>query len=158
VRAWTDYPIPEAGDAAYKPAPLRLVNVVSWDGHKYCEVEGTRELIKRCYLYKRRGRCGRVPRLSTRQLRKLPDMTIDAERAQTIEAKELTERFALAADSDDEQVAAEFPSIVDAVMASPGRLERILAEMDFASELILAQTLMRQGVCARLALSPGGAE
>lgn len=72
MRAWTDYPIPEAGDAPGKIAPLRLVIVLSWDGDKYCEIEGTHALVKCAYLYRRRGRCGRVPRLSTRQLKKLP--------------------------------------------------------------------------------------
>ena len=72
MRAWTDYPIPEAGDVPGKAAPIRLVIVLSFDGDKYCEIEGTTTLVKRCYLYKQRGRCGRVPHLSTRQLKKLP--------------------------------------------------------------------------------------
>lgn len=72
IRAWTDYPIPEAGDSPGKIAPIRLVIVLSFDGDKYCEIEGSRALVKRFYLYKQRGRYGRVRPLSTRQLKKLP--------------------------------------------------------------------------------------
>lgn len=75
IRAWTDYPIEELGDPWGKAAQIRLVNVLSWDRDKYCSIEvaGSHEVVKRCYLYKQRGRCGRVPMLSTRQLKKLPE-------------------------------------------------------------------------------------
>lgn len=73
MRAWTDYPIPECGDAPGKIAPIRLVNVLSYDGDKYCEIEGTTTLVKRGYLYKQRGRRGEVPCISDRQLKKLPE-------------------------------------------------------------------------------------
>jgi hypothetical protein len=75
VRAWTDYPIAELGDAPGKLAPIRLVNVTAWDRDKYCSVEiaGAHELVKRCYLYKQRGRVGKARRISKRQLRKLPE-------------------------------------------------------------------------------------
>ena len=52
--AWTDYPILKLGDVSGKDAPLRLVEVLSYDKDKYCEirVHGVRELVKRGYLYK----------------------------------------------------------------------------------------------------------
>jgi hypothetical protein len=74
MRAWTDYPLAGLGDAPGKIAPIRLVNVLSYDGNKYCEIEcaGTLDLVKRCYLYKQRGRAGKARPVSNRQLKKLP--------------------------------------------------------------------------------------
>ena len=74
MRAWTDYPIRELGDEDGKLAPIRLVNVISYDRAKYCliEVAGAREFVKRAYLYKQRGRLGGARHVSDRQLKKLP--------------------------------------------------------------------------------------
>lgn len=74
IRAWTDYPILQLGDIGGKLAPIRLVEVISYDRDKYCviQVSGVIESVKRCYLYKQRGRCGKARKLSDRQLKKLP--------------------------------------------------------------------------------------
>lgn len=74
VRAWTDYPIIELGDRPGKIAPIRLVDVLSYDRDKSCRIRvgNVVDLVKRCYLYKHRGRCGKAARLSDRQLKKLP--------------------------------------------------------------------------------------
>jgi len=74
VQAWTDYPITELGDIPGKIAPIRLCRVLAYDRNKYCVIrigELTVSGIKRCYLYKRRGRVSRVPVLGDRQLKKL---------------------------------------------------------------------------------------
>lgn len=74
VQAWTDYPIEALGDAQYQPAPIRLCRVLAYDGDKYCVIRiGALTVpgIKRCYLYKQRGRAREVPVLSARQLNKL---------------------------------------------------------------------------------------
>lgn len=38
ITCWTDYPFVELGDAPGKPAPIRHVNVYSYDGNKYARV------------------------------------------------------------------------------------------------------------------------
>lgn len=75
VQAWTDYPIAELGDSSGKIAPIRLCRVLAYDRNKYCVIRLGELMvpgIKRCYLYKRRGRVGRVPVVTDRQLKKLP--------------------------------------------------------------------------------------
>ncbi len=75
VQAWTDYPIANLGDAPGKIAPIRLCRVLAYDRNKYCVIRIgflTVSGIKRCYLYKGRGRAGETPVLSDRQLKKLP--------------------------------------------------------------------------------------
>ena len=56
--AFTDYPIVELGDVAGKMAPIRQVEVLSYDGDKYCQVSvsGVLITIKSGYLYSERGR------------------------------------------------------------------------------------------------------
>ena len=57
---WTDYPIASLGDGRDKPAPIREVEVIAYDGDKYCDVKvpGLDEpvSIKAGYLYTRPGR------------------------------------------------------------------------------------------------------
>lgn len=74
MKAWTDYPIFCLGDKSGQRAPIRQVEVVSFDRDKYCEirVEGLRELVKRCYLYRNPGRLGEATPVSTQALNKLP--------------------------------------------------------------------------------------
>lgn len=51
--AFTDYPIKELGDKEYSIAPMREVEVISYDGSKYCQiaVEGVKRNINKKYLY-----------------------------------------------------------------------------------------------------------
>lgn len=74
VKAWTDYPIIQLGDVGGQLAPIRLCDVLSYDGSLYCRIRvgDVYETVKHCYLYKKRGRVGKVPRLSNAQFRKLP--------------------------------------------------------------------------------------
>ena len=57
MKAYTDYPITELGDAPGKPAPIRQVHVRSYDGRKYCDidVDGVRKMVKLGYLYTEPG-------------------------------------------------------------------------------------------------------
>lgn len=50
---FTDHPILELGDKAFNLAPMRLVEVISYDGDKYCKciVEGIEKEIKAGYIY-----------------------------------------------------------------------------------------------------------
>lgn len=52
-RYFTDYPFSELGDTPGEPAPVREVEVLSWDGDKYVDiqVEGQRLSVKRFYIY-----------------------------------------------------------------------------------------------------------
>lgn len=57
--AWTDYPIRELGDIPYTEAPIRQVNVLSFDTDKYCLCRINDDLvleIKAWYLYRTPGR------------------------------------------------------------------------------------------------------
>ena len=60
MKAWTDYPLIELGDTPGEIAPIRSVEILSYDGDKYCEVfvEGRIFSIKCGYLYERKSRCG----------------------------------------------------------------------------------------------------
>ena len=53
MKAWTDYPFIELGDESGKKAPIREVEVISYAGDKYCqiEVEGVQTEVKAGYLY-----------------------------------------------------------------------------------------------------------
>jgi len=53
MKAYTDYPICELGDAPGKVAPIRECEVVTYDGDKYCyvNIQGLSLSIKRGYLY-----------------------------------------------------------------------------------------------------------
>ena len=74
MNAWTDYTIYELGDKVGKKAPVRQVEVLSYDGDKRCMVEimGHRAEIKSGYLYQAPGRIGEVPGLTRRMLAMLP--------------------------------------------------------------------------------------
>lgn len=54
---FTDYPILELGDKSGKLAPMREIEILSYDGNKYCKVKivGTqlKEPIKSCYIFKK---------------------------------------------------------------------------------------------------------
>jgi hypothetical protein len=70
MKAWTDYPFTELGDTAGEIAPVRMVEVLSYDGDKYCKVcvNDVYEEIKTGYLYTQPGRYGEVPKITRRQL------------------------------------------------------------------------------------------
>lgn len=62
MKAWTDYPFVWLGDTSGEPAPIREVEVLTYDGNKYCRIrvaDGEDE-IKVGYLYVAPGRCGEV--------------------------------------------------------------------------------------------------
>jgi hypothetical protein len=58
IPAWTDYPIVELGDEPGRPAPVRRVEVIGYDGDKYATVlvGGISTIFKRFYLYSSEGR------------------------------------------------------------------------------------------------------
>ena len=63
MKAWTDYPIVELGDKPYVNAPIWEVEVLSYDGDKYCcvLVDGIEKSIKAGYIYREPGRCNVAP-------------------------------------------------------------------------------------------------
>jgi len=63
LKAWTDYPIIELGDTPYVRAPIREVEILYYDGDKYCRVlvDGVEKEIKAGYLYRGPGRCDEAP-------------------------------------------------------------------------------------------------
>ncbi len=73
MKAWTDYPFRVLGDEPYKKAPIREIDVISYDGDKYCKivVSGVDEEIKAGYIYTKPGRCGEVPSISFEESDKL---------------------------------------------------------------------------------------
>lgn len=73
MRAWTDYLFEQLGDTTGKKAPVREIEVVSYDGDKYCKIEvsGVETEIKAGYIYQREGRCGEVPAVTREQLKML---------------------------------------------------------------------------------------
>ena len=68
--AFTDCPIVVLGDVAGKMAHVRQVEILSYDGNKYCQVavEGILTDIKAGYLYSERGRCGEVLEIDVARL------------------------------------------------------------------------------------------
>lgn len=60
---FTDYPFVALGDKPGQYAPIREVEVISYDGDKYAKimVGGVIEEIKAGYIYAEYGRCGEVP-------------------------------------------------------------------------------------------------
>lgn len=62
IKAYTDYPFESLGDIAYQKAPIREIEILAYDGNKYClvKVENTYDMIKYGYIYSERGRCGEV--------------------------------------------------------------------------------------------------
>lgn len=80
MKAWTDYPFTWLGDTAGEKAPVREIEVLSYDdNNKYCRIkvcDGEDE-IKAGYIYQREGRYGEVPPITRRQLAMLvPDATL----------------------------------------------------------------------------------
>jgi len=69
MKAYTDYPILELGDISGERAPIREVQVISYDLNKYCRIEvgGIQTEVKRGYLYTKPGRCGEVKAIDTRK-------------------------------------------------------------------------------------------
>lgn len=67
VFGYTDYPISQLGDEPFKIAPIRKIEVLSYDRNKYCyiRIDGTDIIdnIKRGYIYAKEGRCGEVKSL-----------------------------------------------------------------------------------------------
>lgn len=63
MKAFTDYPFKELGDPEFILAPIREVEVLSYDGDKYCNIiiNGVHLSVKACYLYAQPGRVGTIP-------------------------------------------------------------------------------------------------
>lgn len=72
ITCWTDYPFVELGDAPGKQAPIRHVNVISYDGDKYAKISfadcGDVLEVKAGYLYRHAGRYSRVKTVNRRKL------------------------------------------------------------------------------------------
>lgn len=75
ITCWTDYPFTELGDKPYKQAPIRHVNVISFDGNKYAKVSfancGDVLEVKAGYLYSQRGRLDQVRKVNFRKLERM---------------------------------------------------------------------------------------
>lgn len=75
ITCWTDYPFVELGDVPHQPAPIRHVNVISYDGDKYVTVSfennGSVLSLKAGYLYSQPGRLGQVRRVNRRKLERM---------------------------------------------------------------------------------------
>lgn len=72
LTCWTDYPFVELGDTPGQLAPVRHVNVISYDHNKYVRVSfehcGDHLDVKSGYLYSKRGRYGQVPVVNRRKI------------------------------------------------------------------------------------------
>lgn len=77
VTGWTDYPFVELGDVPGQPAPIRHINVVSYDGNKYATVSfercGDFLPVKVGYLYSQPGRYGQVKQINIRKIERMGD-------------------------------------------------------------------------------------
>ena len=73
MKAYTDYPFTLLGDEPCKEAPIREIEVLSYDGNKYCKiiVNGVHEEIKSGYIYNEKGRFGEVKSITKKQLESL---------------------------------------------------------------------------------------
>lgn len=87
LKGYTDYPIFELGDVPGETATVREVEVLTFDGNKYCTVrvggEGSRgviETLKAGYVFTVPGRWGEVPCFDVDALRSLP-LTYDIDAA-----------------------------------------------------------------------------
>ena len=83
MKAWTDYPFAQMQDEAGKKAPVREIEVLSYDGDKYCRVRvcGHEDEIKAGYIYQSEGRYGEVAQISREQLKKLSNALSSADAA-----------------------------------------------------------------------------
>lgn len=63
MKAWTDYPFTLLGDVVGIQAPVREIEVINYDGDKYCDiiVENRHTSVKAGYCYKQPGRYSEVP-------------------------------------------------------------------------------------------------
>lgn len=73
ITCWTDYPFVELGDVSGQKAPIRQVNVVSYDQNKHVTVsfkdnDSFLEL-KAGYLYSKPGRYGQVKQVNIQKIR-----------------------------------------------------------------------------------------
>ena len=70
LKAFTDYPFAWMGDVEGEIAPVRECTVHSYDGDKYCKitVEGVSTEVKSGYLYKTKGRFGKVKQIDVSAL------------------------------------------------------------------------------------------
>jgi len=70
MKAWTDYPFLCLGDESGKEAPVREIEVLSYDGDKYCRIMvcGREDEIKAGYIYQQEGRYGAVPKITREQI------------------------------------------------------------------------------------------
>lgn len=70
MKAWTDYPFEWLGDTPNSIAPVREIEVISYDSNKYCriEVENTFAEIKAGYIYNQPGRLGEVSCIDVKTL------------------------------------------------------------------------------------------
>lgn len=75
ITGWTDYPFVQLGDVPHQLAPIRHVNVISYDGDKYAKVtfedSGDWAEVKIGYLYQRPGRCGQVKTIARRKFERM---------------------------------------------------------------------------------------
>ena len=79
LKGFTDYPIFYLGDVPGEIATVREVEILAFDGNKYCTIrvggEGSRgiiETLKAGYLFTEPGRWGEVPCFEPDVLRTLP--------------------------------------------------------------------------------------
>jgi len=72
--AYTDYPLISMGDKPNKPAPMRRVELISYDGDKYCMVRIGKNIfeIKTGYLYTCQCIQGKIPYVGAKVLSALP--------------------------------------------------------------------------------------
>ena len=79
MKAWTDYPFTWLGDTAGQEAPVREIEVISYDDNKYCRIKvcGGEDEIKAGYIYQLEGRYGEVPMITKYQLATLVRNTGD---------------------------------------------------------------------------------
>ena len=77
MKTYTDYPITELGDTPYQEAPVRECIVRGWDEDKYLSitVENCEDIIevKKCYVYKEKGRIGEVDSLDNNDIIEILD-------------------------------------------------------------------------------------
>ena len=77
ITCWTDYPFVELGDTPGVKAPIRHVNVYSYDGNKYASVSfpdrGDVLSVKIGYLYSQPGRYGQVKCVNPRKIERMRD-------------------------------------------------------------------------------------
>lgn len=75
MKAFTDYPF-HIDDDPYQIAPIREVEIISYDGDKYCDIMFTDESgnrlyvadVKAGYLYKSPGRGGKAKTFTHEEL------------------------------------------------------------------------------------------